>query len=233
MNIKEQAYNKFNSEGKLLQVEYGLEAANSGYQIVSVLSTDSIVNVSKKLPKQPLSAEEHNSIHRIADNIYMNITGLPADIDHIVNRVKILAAAKEYEFGCQLTPDILCRSLADKFQTFIQRSGRRAPAFAATIFGFDNENPILYYNDLSAVDYACNAATAGENSGKIQKYLEKHFKKGDTPSAVEIAISAILEAIGKEAESTEIQVAVLSKDGMKILKDDEVDKILQNIAEKH
>jgi 20S proteasome alpha/beta subunit len=56
MNVREQAYNKFNSEDKLLQVEYGLEAVNSGYQIVSLLSEDSIVNVSKKLPKQPLSA---------------------------------------------------------------------------------------------------------------------------------------------------------------------------------
>lgn len=94
MDVKDQAYNRFNSEGKLIQVEYGLEAAHSGYQIVSLVSIDGIVSVSKKLPKQALCVDEHNSIHKIADNIHMNITGLSADKDHVLNGSKLLAGRK-------------------------------------------------------------------------------------------------------------------------------------------
>jgi hypothetical protein len=48
---------------------------------------------------------------------------------------------------------------------------RIAPAFADKIFGFDNEVPVLYYIHLSAVEFACNAATAREDSGKNTKLL--------------------------------------------------------------
>lgn len=231
MDLNEQIYNVFNGEGKLLQVEYGLEAVYSSYQIVSVVSNSEVVFVSKKVPHPPLRAESHTSIHKIADNLYLNITGLPADIDHVVDKCRDLAASKEYSLGCPLTPDIFARYLADKFQSMVQKSGKRAPAFSATVAGFEGGRPMLHYTDISAVDYPCFAAAAGEDYSKMTKYLEKHYARADRKAAVRLAIAALLQSIGGDAEFSEIEVGVVTTEGVEYLSDQQIDDVLRDIAE--
>lgn len=231
MGINEQVYNIFNDEGRLLQLEYGLEALYSSYQAVSVISDSEVIFVSKKVPQQPLQAESHNSIYKIGNGLYVNITGLPADVDYIVDRSRTLAASTEYTLGCKVTPDIFATVLAEKLQERIQKTERRAPAFAAMVGGFEGDTPMLYYTDMSAVQYPCFASAAGEDYSKILKYLEKHYKRGDREFAIQLAISSLLQSIGKDAESTEIQVGILSKEGIEYLSDQKINEAIQNIAE--
>lgn len=231
MDLNEQIYNIFNGDGKLLQVEYGLEAVYSSYQIVSVMSSSEIVFVSKKVPQPSLKAESHTSIFKIADNLYLNITGLPADIDYVVSKCRDLAASKEYSLGCPLTPDVFARYLADKFQSMIQKSGKRAPAFSATIAGFEHGRPMMHYTDISAIEYPCFAAAAGEDYSKMTKYLEKHYTKADRKAAITVGIAALLQSIGKDAEFSEIEVGVVTTDGVEYLSDYQIDEVLRDIAE--
>lgn len=231
MDVKEQAYMIFNGDGKLTQVEYGLEAVYSSYQTVTAVADSAVVCVSKKVPIPILSTDKHTSIFKIAENIYMNITGLPADIDYVVNRSRTLAASLSYKIGCVLTPDVFCRALADKFQIMIQRSSKRAPAFAAAVLGFDGGEPRVYYTDISAVEYPCRATAVGEDFSKMIKYLEKNYKQADVDSVVAMAITTLLESIGKVAESSEIEVGVVDRDGLRRLPEQEIEKILQKIAE--
>lgn len=231
MDLNEQIYNAFNSDGKLLQLEYGLEAVYSSYQIVSVVSNSEVIFVSKKVPQPSLKAESHTSIFKIADNLYLNITGLPADIDYVVDKCRDLAASKEYLLGCPLSPDIFARYLADKFQSMIQRSGKRAPAFSATVAGFELGRPMMHYTDISAIEYPCFAAAAGEDHCKITKYLEKHYTKTDRRATIEVSIAALLQSIGKDAEFSEIEVGVVTVDGVEYLSDLQIDEVLRDIAE--
>lgn len=231
MGLEEQIYNVFSDDGRLIQLEYGLEALHSSYQIVSVLADSEIVFVSKKVPQQPLQAEPHNSIFKIGNGLYVNITGLPADIDYVVDRARTLAASTEYQLGCKVAPDVFATVLAEKFQVRIQNTGRRIPAFAVIIGGFEDGVPKMYYTDMSVVQFSCFAAAAGEDHSKMLKHLEKHYKRGNREAAVELAVAALLQSIGRDAEATEIQVGVLTADGMEYLSDQKVNETIQNIAE--
>lgn len=231
MDLTKQIYNVFSDDGRLIQLENGLEALYSSYQIISLLSDSEIIFISKKMPRLPLQAEEHNSIFKIGNGLYINITGIPADIDYIVDRCRSLAASTEYTLGCKVTPDIFSIVLAEKLQQRIQKTEKRTPAFGLTIGGFENDTPMLYYTDMSAVQYSCFAAATGEDYSKMVKYLEKHYKKGDKKFAIELGISALLQSIGKDAEANEIQVAVLSKDSIEYLNEQYINDVIQNIAE--
>lgn len=231
MGLYEQVYNIFDDDGKLLQLEYGLEALYNSYQIVSVTSQNEIIYVSKKLPQQMLQAESHNSIHKIGEGLYVNITGAPADVDYILDRCKTLAASTEYRLGCSVTADVFSTVLSEKLQVRIQCNSRRAPAFAVTIGGFENKKPVLYYTDMSAISYPCFSSAAGEDHSKMMKYLEKHYQVGDREFAIKLAIAALLESIGRDAEYSEIQVGILTEGGIEYLSDQKIDKVLQEIAE--
>lgn len=233
MNVTEQIYNIFDNEGKLKQLEYGLEAVYGCYQIIAIRGTEEIIFVSKKLPQQPLQAESHNSIFKLCDGLYTNITGLPADINYIVNSSISLASSKQYNLGCSVTPDVFTKSLAGKLQTRIQKSSKRSPAFASLIGGFENDVPMLYYTDMSAVEFPCYAYAAGEDSSKILKYLEKNYRSGDRKFCIQLGIAALLESIGKDAEYSEIQVGIVTKKGLEHLSDQEIEQTLQIIAESY
>lgn len=229
MNINEQVYNVFNSDGKLCQVEYALEKVYNSYQIVSLLSDSEIIAISKKVPQQPLKEESHTSIYKIGENIYVNVTGNPPDIDYFIDKCKSIYSDKEYAFGCPLSPDIFVRYLADKLQVMIQKTGTRAPAFAALVMGFLNGKPMMYYIDNSAVEFPCFAMAAGEDHNKMTKHLEKHYKPTGASSAVQMGISTLLQSIGRDAEATEIEVAVLSPTGIEYYSDEKIGEAIQVI----
>lgn len=233
MSVTEQIYNIFDGDGKLKQLEYGLEAVYGSYQIIAVRNNEEIILISKKMPQQPLQAESHNSIFKLCDGLYMNITGLPADIDYIVDNSITIASSNQYNMGCPCTPDVFAKSLASKLQTRIQKSSKRSPAFASLIAGFENNSPMLYYTDMSAVEFPCYAYAAGEDSSKILKYLEKNYKPGDRKFCIKLGISALLESIGKDAEYSEIQVGIVTRKGIEHLSDQDIDLTLQLIAESY
>ncbi len=233
MDINKQIYNIFNDDGKLIQLEYGLEALYSSYQIISIVSNSEIVFISKKVPQLPLQADPHNSVYKIGNGLYINISGIPADIDHIVDRCRSLAASTEYTLGCKVTPNIFATILAEKLQERIQKTSKRTPAFGAMIGGFVNDKPMLYYTDMSAVQFPCFACAAGEDYSKMMKYLEKHYKKNDTESAIQLGISSLLQSIGKDAEAAEIQVEILSKNGIRSLSEQKINEIILSIAENY
>ncbi|KAI5149348.1 hypothetical protein ENBRE01_0853 [Enteropsectra breve] len=231
MDIREQIYNVFNSDGKLVQVEYALEAVANCTQILTLKSREGIIAISKKINKPIHCVENYTTIHKIADNIYMNITGLPADVCYIIRKARDLAATLEYNFGCTVSPAIFCKELASKFQTMIQRSSRRIIAFSAAVFGMDGDQPLLSFTDVSAVDPPCNAMCAGTDHSKMMKYLEKYYQVGGLEEGLEIGTAALLESIGRDAESIEIEMAIVDKNGFRLLADSEIERVLQKVAE--
>lgn len=231
MEDREKIYNIFNREGRLIQIEYGLEAVNNAYQINTIATDNEIICVAKRHPASKLCVSIPTSVYTIAENIYMHITGLPADIDHVIQYARKLASSLEFKLGCILTPDVFARELAGKFQVMIQRSGKRSPAFAASICGFEKNSPMIYYTDLSAVCNPVYAIAAGEDTNKCLKYLEKHYEPCDRNKAIKLGISTLLESIGKNAEYTEIEVVIISKEGLFYLKGNNINEFLQVIAE--
>ncbi|KAL6122822.1 Proteasome [Nucleospora cyclopteri] len=226
-------YHIFNTKGQIEQIQHAFEALNNSIQLVSVSSDEHVVTVYKKPQKSSLQEEEVCLVRQVADNIYIAMTGEPGDLINITRRAVELASAKEYTFGCVLTPDIFTRNLADKFQSYIQQSYSRCPIFAAHVFGVENGKVKLYYTDLSAVDYRCYACASGEDSAKMSSFLEKSYKRDSSKKDLIIsAISTVLQSIGKEAEHNEIGVSIFSNDGkLESLSSSEIDNYLQLIAE--
>lgn len=234
MTANEEVSNMFNSEGKLLQIEFGLEAVNSSLPVVTMKSKTTIVCASRKIVQDKLEDENATNFHRLSEKCYVAITGLLGDLDYAVRRLKVVANKKTFALGVEVTPDILCRAFADKIQALIQSSGERPAAFSASIFGFDGNRPMIYETDLSGICYSCFATAAGEKKSKMAKFMEKEHKEDATDSELfETAVAGLLESMGADSGCSEIEVAYLrAGEPMRYLSDKEIDRILQDIAEK-
>lgn len=101
------------------------------------------------------------------------------------------------------------------------------------IAGFDNDKqPKLYLSEPSGALAAWQATAIGKNSDKAIELLEKswepeiHYQK-----AIKLVIETMINYV--EAGSKNLEVAVIFPgEEMTILKDEEVDKIINEIEDK-
>lgn len=111
----------------------------------------------------------------------------------------------------------------------IQETGTRASTLAALVMGSLNGKPMMYYIDNFAVEFPCFAMAAGKVHNNMTKHLEKHYKPTGTSSAVYMDISTLLRSIGRDAEATEIEVAVLSPTRIEFYSDEKIGEAIQVI----
>jgi len=65
----------------------------------------------------------------------------------------------------------------------------------------------------------------------VREYLEKNYEELEGEEAVKLALRALLEVV--ESGSKNIEVAIMSKGGLRIMEDEEVDNLVSQIeAEK-
>lgn len=227
-------YNIFSSEGRLLQVEYALEAVNNSNPVVIARNSHVIVCAAKKLYTSKLMDEEPKSVFKVATRVYALVTGLEGDVDQVVLHSGSLGSQEEAKFGFEITPDILCRSFADKIQQLIQATGERAFAFGTAFFGFDFEGPLIYATDTAATCYPYFGYSFGKKAGRMRKFLETHLEQDmEETVLLEVVIQAILESVGDDVSSDKIDVAILRQgQALTYLTDHEKDVLLQRIADK-
>lgn len=227
-------YNIFSPEGKLLQVEYALEALSSSNPVVVARNGRTLVCASKKLYSSKLMDEVPKSIFKVSSKIYALITGIEGDVDQVFLYSGSLASDSASKFGFEITPDILCRTFADKIQQLIQSTGQRTFAFGAAFFGFDFGAPSIYATDTSATCYPYFGHAFGQKSGKMRKFLEVNLDvNGTDEELVDVVVQTLFESVGEESTSDRIDLCILEKDKELVyMTDSEKEAIIQRISDK-
>ncbi|KAF7684373.1 Proteasome subunit alpha type-6 [Astathelohania contejeani] len=227
-------YNIFSPEGHLLQIEYALEAVNNELPIVIIRSKTKIAFASRRRRYDSLQIPHSKCIKSIGPGVYLAITGRRGDIDQVVYKAISMCSDKSYVLGFDVTPDILCRSFADKIQKLTQKTGIRPEAFCGTFFGFDGDSPMLYYTDTSAMCYPYYGIAMGEQAIKMNKYLEKVYREDISDDELyEILLETLGQSIGHDFNIGDVDVGCLEKEsGLRWLDETEIDRILVRISEK-
>ncbi|KAE8655952.1 Proteasome subunit alpha type-7-B [Hibiscus syriacus] len=118
-------------------------------------------------------------------------------------------------------------------QKYTQSGGVRPFGLSTLIVGFDPYSgvPSLYQTDPSGTFSAWKANATGRNSNSIREFLEKNYKETSGQETIKLAIRALLEVV--ESGGKNIEVAVMTKEGLRQLDEAEIDAIAAEIeAEK-
>lgn len=222
----------FDKEGSLRIIDFALESTSTSLPVVALRTKNSTIIAAKKEIPELLEIPCNRTIIRINEYCWMAITGRVADVDQIIYFAREIANNAIGDLGFEPTPDILSRLLADANHRFIMKTGIRAKSFTCVIFGF-NETSELWQTDTSSILYPYKCIGLGQNSLKMNKYLEKNYHEDlADENALICAIKSLSESIGIDFSPNRIQVAILHRDvDIKMLSVDEIDMLLQKISE--
>jgi len=186
-------------EGRILQIEYAMEAVKQGTPVLALRSGKHVVMCTFKRAQSEL-AEHQNKIFKIDDHLCIGIAGLTADARVLAEYMRNECLNHRYIYDSSMNVGRLVGQVADKSQTKTQNSSKRPYGVGLLVAGVDEKGPHLYETCPSGNYFEYFAMAIGGRSTSAKTYLEKNFEKFDKAD-LETLIQSALEAMNRTTAS--------------------------------
>mmetsp|Transcript_30869 Transcript_30869/g.99597 ORF Transcript_30869/g.99597 Transcript_30869/m.99597 type:complete len:291 (+) Transcript_30869:79-951(+) len=231
----------FSPQGRLLQVEYAMEAVKQGSACLGVVGKEHVVLAALKRQPNELSSHQRKLLS-IDEHMVVAIAGLNADARSLAKYMRTECLNHKYVYGAPLQAARLVADVADKYQRCTQMYVRRPYGVGLLVGSFDATGPHLFETDPSGNFNEYLAMAIGARAQSAKTYLEKHFDSFKTLQVDDLIKHALRALAGcvagdKELDAASASVAVVGRgdDGStttgvsKILEDDQIQPYLDAI----
>ncbi|UYV70723.1 PSMA7 [Cordylochernes scorpioides] len=226
----DRAITVFSPDGHLFQVEYAQEAVKKGSTAVGVRGESVVVLAVEKKSVATLQVERTvRKICLIDDHVVMAFAGLTADARVLIDRARVECQSHKLTVEDSVKIEYITRFIAQLKQKYTQSNGRRPFGISALIAGFDQDaSPHLFQTDPSGVYHEWKANATGRSAKTVREFLEKAYTPENVSTesgAVKLAVRALMEVV----QGKNLEVAVMSPKGLRMLGPEEVDNYVAQV----
>jgi len=222
----------FSPSGKLVQIEYALNAVASGATSLGVKAKNGVVIATeKKVPSILIDETSVQKILMLTDNIAIVYSGMGPDF-RVLTRKARKSAQVYYRVYREVIPvTMLVREIAGVMQEFTQRGGVRPFGVSVLLAGFDHNGPQLYQIDPSGSYFAWKASAIGKHMVNAKTFLEKRYNDDlELEDAVHTALLTLKEGFEGAMDHTNIEVGIVGADKtFKVLTPEEIKDYLGEV----
>ncbi|KAF9435251.1 Proteasome subunit alpha type-2 [Entomortierella beljakovae] len=202
----------FSPSGKLVQIEYALNAVNSGVTSIGIKATNGIVIATEK--KAVSTLVDDSSLEKVAiicSNIGMVYSGMGPDYRVLVNKARKAAQAYKRVYMEEPPTAILVKEIASVMQEFTQSGGVRPFGVSLLIAGFDEGGPMLYQVDPSGSYWPWKATAIGKNMVNAKTFLEKRYNEDiELEDAIHTSILTLKEGFEGQMTENSIEIGIIT-----------------------
>merc|ERR1712216_484582 len=205
----------FSPSGKLVQIEYAINAVQQRPTALSIKATNGVVVATEK--KMPSTLIDDSSVEKTAtltDNVGGVYSGLAPDFRVLVKKGRKKAQEYFKVYKENIPVSQIVRELASIMQEFTQSGGVRPFGVSLLVAGYDAKGPQLYQVDPSGAYWAWKASAIGKNYLNAQTFLEKRFNdEMELEDAVHTAIVTLKEGFEGAIDENNIEIGIVKEDG--------------------
>jgi 20S proteasome subunit alpha 2 len=204
----------FSPSGKLVQIEYALNAVASGATSLGVKAKNGVVIATeKKVPSILIDETSYQKILMVTENIALVYSGMGPDFRVLCRKGRKSAQAYYRVYREVIPVAMLVRELAAVMQEFTQRGGVRPFGVSVLLAGFDHNGPQLYQIDPSGSYFAWKASAIGKHMVNAKTFLEKRYNDDlELEDAVHTALLTLKEGFEGAMDHTNIEVGIVGAD---------------------
>jgi len=200
--VYDRSITTFDPNGRLLQVEYGAEAANRASPIVAVVIDETIYIA---IPTTTMTTT--CPIHRLDHHLFLVATGLAGDALAVARQLRQSAAQHRLSHGEPSTVLECATEVATLQHGLTKQPGARPLGVTALIVGLDSlshgkENPRLYRSNPGGTLEDCYYAAAGKNQDTMMRVLDRLYPQlassssSSSSSSTESSPATVINALG-------------------------------------
>lgn len=223
----------FSPTGKLVQIEYALNAVNQGGTAVGIRGTSGSVLVTER--KSPSPLVETTTMERLAiicPNIGLVYSGMGPDARLLVTHARKAAQTYRATYGEYPPVYMLVREVANTMQDYTQSGGVRPFGVSLLVAGVDHTGPSIYQVDPSGAFWAWKASAIGKGMSTAKSFLEKRYAEDlEVEDAVHMALLTLKESFEGQMtkDNVEIGIANHKTGAFTILTSDQIQDYLANL----
>ncbi|ETN77663.1 SGS domain protein [Necator americanus] len=167
----------FSPSGKLMQIEYALNAVKNGQPSVGLRAKDGVVLSTENIAS--VLFEDQPKIEKISQHIGCVYSGMGPDFRILVKRARKIAMEYELMYGEEIPTTQLVTQIAAVMQEYTQSGGVRPFGVSLLIAGWDKTpgRPLLFQSDPSGAYFAWKATALGKNDVNAKTFLEKRYSE--------------------------------------------------------
>jgi len=221
----------FSSKGKLLQIEYALEAVKNGETAIGIkVKQGVVIAVEKKSASILIDGDSYHKIQNIATHVGAVYSGLGPDFRVLLQKARKQNQAYHLKYQEPMWVSSLCRETAQIVQEFTQSGGVRPFGVSLLVAGYDDEGPRLFQIDPSGAYYEWKATAIGKNMDSARTYLEKNYKADMVlEEAIQSALKALKEGFQGQMSAANIEVGIIGEDRkFRVLRESEVKDYIED-----
>jgi len=220
----------FSPSGKLLQIEYALNAVAKGATSLGIAATNGVVIATeKKVSSNLMDSGSVQKIEKLNDRIGMVYSGMGPDYRVLVKSARKKAAAYNRMYLENEPTSQLVKGVADVMQEYTQSGGVRPFGVSILMAGYDDDGPKLYQVDPSGAAFGWKATAVGKNFVNAKTFLEKRFNEEmELEDAIHTALLTLREGFEGEMTAENIEVGIVDdKCQFRVLSSSEIKDYLE------
>jgi len=222
----------FSPSGKLVQIEYALNAVNAGRPALGIKAKNGVVIATEKKASTILVDDSSlKKIEPFSQNIGCVFAGMVPDFRVIVKSGRKAAQAYFRVYNDPIPTTQLVRECAAVMQEFTQQGGVRPFGISLLIAGFDDDGPQLFQVDPSGAYFGWKASAIGKNMQNAKTFLEKRYNADiELEDAIHTAILTLKEGFEGAMTEHNIEIGIVGEDRkFRVLSPAEVKDYLQEV----
>jgi proteasome alpha subunit len=199
----------YNQEGRLVQVDYALQAVSRGSTTLGLKTKDFAVLSSQVKPTRPLM-EPAEKVYIVDDHVGATGSGYIGDVTTLLDQLRVAAQRHRLVYDTPIDVGTLSRTLSEYLHEFTMYAVR---PFGASILlaGVDNLGIQLIQIDPSGTTFKGAAFAIGQSSDEALDTVVKGYRPDLT---VEEAIALSTQAIeGVNGGKSQIEHGVITGAG--------------------
>lgn len=203
----------FSPNGKLIQIEYALQAVNAGVTSVGIKAQNGIVLATeKKRTSELVDGETLTKIAAVTPDVGVVYSGMGPDFRVLVDKARKLAHSN-YKMVYQEYPPTraVVKEIARTVQEATQAGGVRPFGVSLLVAGYDAHSGYqLYQIDPSGSYYPWKATAIGKGSSSAKTFLEKRWNEElELEDAIHITLLTLKESIEGEMTGDNVEICIV------------------------
>ncbi|CAK7901551.1 proteasome subunit alpha type-2 [[Candida] anglica] len=206
----------FSPSGKLVQIEYALNAVKQGITTIGIKSASGIVLATERKANSPLLKTDTGSkVELITPDIGVSYSGMGPDFRVLVDKARKLAHTNYKRVYNEYPPvKIMVQEIAKVMQESTQSGGIRPFGVSLLVGGYDHhsEQFQLYQVDPSGSYFPWKATAIGKTSVSAKTFLEKRWNENlELEDAIHVALLALKESVDGELTGENLDIAIIAE----------------------
>ncbi|KII63401.1 Proteasome subunit alpha type-5 [Thelohanellus kitauei] len=235
-NDYDRGINTFSPEGRLIQVEYAIEAIKLGSTAIGLQCSEGIVfAVERRITSKLIVSSSTKKINEVDSHIACAMSGLIADAWTLVQNARVEATNHWFTYNEPIPVESVAQSLS-KMTVFFgtdkdSKLLSRPFGVALLIGGIDEDGPKLFHLDPSGTQSVLYKITVGSAAESARCALKTTFNKdASLIDTIKLSIKTLKIVMEDKVNSENIEIGIIGPDKkFRLLTTEEIANLLDEM----